>query len=41
MREGGKLLPLASILIFDFYGTKTLLFEFGNCIFTGNKMPTL
>ena len=30
-----------SISIFDFYGTKTLCFEFGNDIFSGNKMPTL
>ena len=30
-----------SFSIFDFYGIKTLWFEFGNYIFTGNKMPTL
>ena len=27
--------------VFDFYGIKTLLFEVGIDIFTGNKMPTL
>ena len=30
-----------SISLFDFYGIKTLWFEFGNDIFTGRKMPTL
>ena len=40
VREGGKYTP-TSISIFDFYSIKTLWFEFGNDIFTGNKMPTL
>ena len=40
MREGGKPLPLA-LQFFDFYGIKALLFEFGNDIFTGFKMPRL
>ena len=38
MREGGKPLP-TSTSIFDFYGIKALLFEFGNDIFPGFKMP--
>ena len=41
MREGGREATPTSIAIFDFYGIKTLGFEFGNGIFTGNKMPTL
>ena len=39
--EGGSKTTPTSISIFDFYGIKTLWFEFGNGIFTGNKMPTL
>ena len=39
--EGGWEATPTSISIFNFYGIKTLLFEFGNGIFTGNKMPTL
>ena len=38
--EGRKATP-TSISIFDFYGIKALLFEFGNDIFTGFKMPRL
>ena len=40
MREGGYPLTLANS-IFDFYSIKNLWFEFGNDVFTGNKMPTL
>ena len=39
-REGGKPLPLAYQYLI-FMVLKTLGFEFGNDIFTGNKMPTL
>ena len=39
--EGEREASLTSISIFDFYAIKTLWFEFGNDIFTGNKMPTL
>ena len=39
--EGGRKVTPTSISIFDFYGIKTLWFEFGNDIFTGSKMPTL
>ena len=39
--ERGRKATSTSISIFDFYGIKTLWFEFGNDIFTGNKMPTL
>ena len=38
--EGREATPI-SISIFDIYGIKTLWIEFGNGIFTGNKMPTL
>ena len=38
MREGGKPLPLA-LQYLIFFGIKALLFEFGNNIFTGFKMP--
>ena len=38
--EGWKATP-TSTSIFDFYGLKALLFEFGNNIFTGFKMPRL
>ena len=38
--EGERKAPPTSISIFDFYGIKTLWFEFGNDIFTGNKMRT-
>ena len=41
MREGGRKATPTSISIFDFYGIKALLFEFGNDIFTYFKMPTL
>ena len=37
MRDGGKPQYYTSISIFDFYDNKTLLFEFGNDIFTGFK----
>ena len=40
-RESGREATPTSISIFDFYDIKTLWFEFGNDIFTGNKMPTL
>ena len=39
--EGGRKATPNSISIFDSYGKKTLWFEFGIGIFTGNKMPTL
>ena len=41
--EGGrKATPTpTSTSIFDFYGIKALLFEFGNNILTGFKMPRL
>ena len=39
--EGGKEATPTSFSIFDFYGTKALLFEFGNDIFTDFKMPRL
>ena len=39
--ERGKEATPTSISVFDFYGIKTLWFEFGNDIFNGNKMPTL
>ena len=41
LREGGREATPTSNSIFDFYGIKNLCFEFGNDIFTGNKMPTL
>ena len=39
--EWGREATPTSISIFDSYDIKTLGFEFGNDIFTGNKMPTL
>ena len=39
--ERGRKATPTSISIFDFYGIKALWYEFGNAIFTGNKMPTL
>ena len=39
--EGGRKATPTSTSIFDFYGIKALLFEFGNDIFTGYKMPRL
>ena len=39
--EGGRKATPTSTSIFDFYGIKALLFEFGNDIFTGFKMPRL
>ena len=39
--EGGRKATPTSTSIFDFYGIKALLFEFGNNIFTGFKMPRL
>ena len=39
--EGGSRATPSSISIFDSYGIKALLFEFGHDIFTGFKMPTL
>ena len=41
MREGGRKATPTSTSTFDFYGIKALLFEFGNDIFTGFKMPRL
>mgnify|MGYP001283515636 CR=1 FL=1 len=39
--EGGRKATPTSTSIFDFYGIKAFLFEFGNDIFTGFKMPRL
>ena len=39
--EGGREVTPTSISIFDFYGIKTLWFEFGNAIFAGFKIPRL
>ena len=39
-KEGRKATP-TSTSIFDLYGIKALLFELGNNIFTGFKMPGL
>ena len=39
--EGGRKATSTSTFIFDFYGIKALLFEFGNDIFNGFKMPRL
>ena len=39
--EGRRKATPTSTSIFDFYGIKALLFEFGNDIFTGFKMPRL
>ena len=39
--ERGRGATPTSISIFDSYDIKTLLFEFGNDIFTDFKMPTL
>ena len=39
--EGGRKATPTSTSIFDFFGIKALLFEFGNNIFTGFKMPRL
>ena len=39
--KGGRKATPTNISIFDFYGIKTLWFEFGNDIFTGFKMPRL
>ena len=41
MREGGRKATPTRTSIVDFYGIMALLFEFGNDIFTGSKMPTL
>ena len=37
--EGGREATPTSFSIFDLYDIKALLFEFGNDIFTGFKMP--
>ena len=39
--EGGRKATPTSTSIFDFYGIKALLFEFGNNIFAGFKTPRL
>jgi len=39
--EGGRRAAPTGTSIFDFYGIGALLFEFGNDIFTGFKMPRL
>ena len=39
--EGGRKATPTSTTIFNFYGIKALLFEFGNNLFTGFKMARL
>ena len=41
VNEGGRKATPTSTSILDFYGIRALLFEFGNNVFTGFKMPRL